>query len=63
LLLVVRALVVKGQSILLRTLTLRPDNAVEPAHHQNRTKRGSHVLHVMRPRRVAKACFISSRKL
>jgi len=37
----VRALVVKGQSILLRTWTLRPDNAVEPVHHQNRTKRGS----------------------
>jgi len=30
----VRTLVVKGQSILLRTLTLRPDNAVEPVHHQ-----------------------------
>jgi len=37
----VRALVVKGQSILLRTWTLRPDNAVEPVHHQNSTKRGS----------------------
>ena len=36
-----RALAVKGQSILLRTWTLRPDNAVEPVHHQNRTKRGS----------------------
>jgi len=41
LLLVVRTLVVKGQSISLRTWTLRPDNAVEPVHHQNRTKRGS----------------------
>jgi len=41
LLLVVRAFVVTDQSILLRTWTLRPDNAVEPAHHQNRTKRGS----------------------
>jgi len=40
-LLLVRALVVKGQSILLRTWTLRPDNALEPVHHQNRTKRGS----------------------
>ena len=36
-----RALVVKDQSTLLRTWTLRPDNAVEPVHHQNRTKRGS----------------------
>ena len=36
-----RALVVKGQNILLRTRTLRPDDAVEPVHHQNRTKRGS----------------------
>jgi len=35
------ALVVKGQSILVRTWTLRSDNAVEPAHHQSRTKRGS----------------------
>jgi len=34
-------LVVKGPSILLRTWTLRPDIAVEPVHHQNRTKRGS----------------------
>jgi len=33
----VHALVVKGQSILLRTWTLRPDNAVEPVQHQNRT--------------------------
>jgi len=41
--LVVRALAVKGQSILLRTWTLRSDNAVEPVHHQNRTKRGSHA--------------------
>ena len=32
---------VKGQSILLRTWTLRPDNALEPVHHQNRTKRSS----------------------
>ena len=32
---------VKGQNILLRAKTLRPDNAVEPVHHQNRTKRGS----------------------
>ena len=31
------ALVAKGQSNLLRTWTLRPDNAVEPVHHQNRT--------------------------
>jgi len=30
--LVVRALAVKGQSVLLRTWTLRPDNAVEPVH-------------------------------
>jgi len=29
------------QSILLRTWTLRPDNVVEPVHHQNITKRGS----------------------
>ena len=36
-------LVVKGQSMLLRTWTLRPDNAVEPAHYQNRRKRGSHA--------------------
>ena len=36
-----RALVAKGQSILLKTWTLRPDNAVEPVHRQNRTKRGS----------------------
>ena len=41
LLLVVRALVVKGQSMVWRTWTLRPDNVVEPVHHQNRTKRGS----------------------
>jgi len=41
LLLVVCALVVKGPSILLRTWTLRPDNAVEPVHNQNRTKWGS----------------------
>jgi len=41
--LVVRALAVKGQSLLLRTWTLRPDNAVEPVHHQKRTKRGSHA--------------------
>ena len=33
LLLIVRALVVKGQSILLRTWSLRPDKAVEPVHH------------------------------
>jgi len=33
--------VAKSQSILLRTWTLRPDNAVEPVHHQNRTNRGS----------------------
>jgi len=39
--LVVRALAVKGQSVLLRTWTLRPENTVEPVHHQNRTKRGS----------------------
>jgi len=39
--LAVCALVVKGQSILLRTRTLRPNNAVEPVHHQNRTKRDS----------------------
>jgi len=39
--LVLRALAVKGQSILLRTCTLRPDNAVDPVPHQNRTKRGS----------------------
>ena len=39
--LVVRPLVVKGQSILLRRWTLRPDKAVQPVHHQNRTKRGS----------------------
>jgi len=39
----VRTLVVKGQSTLLGTWTLRPDNAVEPVHHQNRTKRGSRV--------------------
>ena len=39
--LVVRALAVKGQCILMRTWTLRPDNAVEPVQHQNRTKRGS----------------------
>jgi len=39
---VVRALVVKSQSILLRTWTLRPDNnTVKPVHHQNTTKRGS----------------------
>ena len=38
-----RALVVKGQSILLRTRTLGWDNAVEPVHHQNRTKQGSRV--------------------
>jgi len=37
----VRALAVKGQSILLRTWTLRSDKVVEPVHHQNRTKRGS----------------------
>ena len=36
-----RALVVKGQSILLRAWTLRPDNSVELVHHQNRTKRVS----------------------
>jgi len=42
-LLVVRALVLKGQSILLRAWTLRPANAVEPVHHQNRTKQGSRV--------------------
>ena len=36
-----RALVVKAQSNLLRTWTLRPNNAVEPVHHQNRTKRDS----------------------
>jgi len=38
-----RALVVKGQNILLRTWTLKPDSAVDPvhAHRQNRTKRGS----------------------
>jgi len=31
----------KRPNILLRTRTLRPDNAAEPVHHQNRTKRGS----------------------
>jgi len=36
----VRALEVKGQSILLRKWTLRPD-VVESVHHQNITKRGS----------------------
>jgi len=41
LLFVVRALVVNGQNVLLRTSTLCPDNAVDPVHHQNRTKRGS----------------------
>jgi len=40
-LLLVLALVVKGPSILLRTWTLRPDNAVEPVRHHNRAKRGS----------------------
>jgi len=39
--LVVRALAVKGQTVLLRTWTLSPDNAAEPVNHQNRTKRGS----------------------
>ena len=40
-LLVVRTLMVKSQSIFLRTRTFRPDNAVELDHHQNRTKRSS----------------------